>query len=420
MEPLKILLCAYACAPEPSPDDEAVVGWRWALETATLGHEVWVITRQSNRASIEPAVRTLAAAGRLPRLRFLFFDLPAAGERYGRWRYAVWQWQAYRRARQLHQERSFDAVHHVTGSRVSQPTFMGRLGLPLILGPLHGAERISPALRPTLSPWRRLWETLRAVGLRNLKFDPLLRHTFRQAALILMRTPDAAGVLPSNVTANARCLLDVGVDVPPRFAAEGPSSSTAESVRELRLLHVGRFVYFSGLALGLQALADLRGRGVEARLTLTGQGPEEERLRRLADSLGVADRVVWRASLNEGEQGYADFDALLYPSLRNADGRILLAALAHGLPVVCLQIGLPGEVVDSDCGRAVAVAGRSEGDVRHGLVTALADMAADPWLRMRLRAGALARARQFSWDQVVARVWGPSGMAYLTVTRSGH
>jgi hypothetical protein len=54
--------------------------------------------------------------------------------------YLAWQWVAMQRAKEmLRNGRSFDLVHHVTFGSLTLGTFMGLLGVPLVLGPL-GAE----------------------------------------------------------------------------------------------------------------------------------------------------------------------------------------------------------------------------------------------------------------------------------------
>ena len=73
---MRILLSAYAC--EPGKGSEPGVGWHWALETARLGHEVWVLTRANNRSAIEAA---LAQRPPMHNLRFCYYDLPA----WARW-----------------------------------------------------------------------------------------------------------------------------------------------------------------------------------------------------------------------------------------------------------------------------------------------------------------------------------------------
>ena len=48
---LKIFVSAYAC--EPNLGSEIGVGWHWVLEMSKF-FELWVLTRESNRHTIEP------------------------------------------------------------------------------------------------------------------------------------------------------------------------------------------------------------------------------------------------------------------------------------------------------------------------------------------------------------------------------
>ena len=50
-ERLKIFVSAYAC--EPNLGSEIGVGWHWVLEMSKY-FELWVLTRESNRHTIEP------------------------------------------------------------------------------------------------------------------------------------------------------------------------------------------------------------------------------------------------------------------------------------------------------------------------------------------------------------------------------
>ena len=147
----RILLSAYAC--EPGKGSEPEVGWMWATELQALGHEVWVITRESNRRAV---ARGLGSDGR-PDLHFRFYDLPRwargwkRGNRGVHLYYALWQWGAYRAAKRLARHIGFDFVHHVTFVGMRAPSFMGRLGLPFFLGPVSGGECVPKRLRASMS-----------------------------------------------------------------------------------------------------------------------------------------------------------------------------------------------------------------------------------------------------------------------------
>ena len=76
---------------------------------------------------------------------------------------------------------------------------------------------------------------------------------------------------------------------------------------------------------------------------------------------------------------------------------VVLEAMAHRLPVVCLDYGGPGEMVTSDCGFAVAVADMET--TVAGLATALATLAKDRSLRMSMAQAARRRVTEcYSWN----------------------
>lgn len=415
MQSLKILYSAYAC--EPGRGSEPGVGWHWALETARLGHEVWVITRANNREVIE---RAIAAGAVPPNLNFAYYDLPrrlAWWKRGGRGvhlYYVLWQWGAWRVARALHAQHRFDAVHHITFGVMRHPIFMNHLGIPCIVGPLGGGERAPLALRRHYS-WREYFQAaLRDAANRLAHFDPWLRSAYAQAGLILAKTPQTRQWLAPQHRAKADCMLEIGIS-----AVREPAAASPPAHGGLRLLYVGRFLSFKGMGLGLRAFARLRAQGVDATLTMIGRGPEDAHWRGLSERLGVAQSVRWIPWMAQEEllRTYGEYDLFLFPSLNDSSGNVVLEALANGLPVVCLDLGGPAQLVTEDCGRVVRAADRGEAEVVEAIAQALAGIAAEPALDLRLRQGALARARQFEWKDVVARVWGPRGSGYRLVTQ---
>ena len=70
MDKIKIFVSSYAC--EPGLGSEIGVGWHWVLEMSKH-FELWVLTRESNRGTIEPWI---AAHPEFSGIHFLYFDLP--------------------------------------------------------------------------------------------------------------------------------------------------------------------------------------------------------------------------------------------------------------------------------------------------------------------------------------------------------
>jgi glycosyltransferase involved in cell wall biosynthesis len=137
-------------------------------------------------------------------------------------------------------------------------------------------------------------------------------------------------------------------------------------------------------------------------LLLVGDGPERARIERLAADAGVetvftgtvspADLPRHLAAMDVGVV-MADPRSFHYSPLKLAE------YLAAGLPVVAPEVEPLRERLDPG-GNAVLYRSGDPADLRR----ALEDLTADEAFRQRLRAGALAAAPQWSWDEQVRRV----------------
>lgn len=183
-------------------------------------------------------------------------------------------------------------------------------------------------------------------------------------------------------------IVRCGVDTA-RFAAPadpGPEPPPGT----LHVLCVGRLVPVKGQALLVQAVAALRDRGVDARATIVGHGPDRGRLEALAARLDVEGRVTFTGAIGQDDilRYYHDADAFCLPSFAEGVPVVLMEAMACELPVVTTRtMGIPELVEDEVGGLLVAPSDAA------ALTDALARLAADPALRRTLGAAGRARVR---------------------------
>jgi glycosyltransferase involved in cell wall biosynthesis len=406
---MKVLLSAFSCAPHYG--SEPGVGWNWAVEVARMGHEVVALTSNIWQAEIEEA----QARGNLPvELRFAFF-MPGWLERVRAlgWRlgfvgptehvvHLIWQCLAWRHVERRFAGQPFDVVHHITYGGIRHPTFMGSLPYPLVLGPLGGGERSPIALRGVLPLQAQLTEVVRDIHTCLLRFDPITVHACERAMLIYVKTIQSKAALPERLHSKIFVEMEIGVrrcEVTPR----APHPRT----RPLRLLYAGRFLPWKGQHLGLAALAKARDNGGAVELTVAGRGPSEAAWRALARRLQIEDYVRWVGWVpyEQMNELYRSHDALLFPSLHDSSGNAVLEAMSMGLPVICLDLGGPGTIVDSTCGFVVSTKDRTARECILGLAGAIEKLYQSPELCASLSAGALCRARDFEWPKPVVRVY---------------
>jgi glycosyltransferase involved in cell wall biosynthesis len=195
------------------------------------------------------------------------------------------------------------------------------------------------------------------------------------------------------------CHLPFGIDTS-RFAPAEDGRPVDHTIVEV-FSNRGFFpVYDSatlvkGFALALKTNPQLR-------LTLKGDGPEEDKTKLLVESLGISAAVTFlkKTDYSQVPSDYHNADIFITTSVSDGTPVSILEAMASGIPVIASAIGgIPEWITDGENG--VLVPSRSP----EAFAGAILRLAADPLLRRSM--GAAARATIFSrgeWNTLMARV----------------
>jgi glycosyltransferase involved in cell wall biosynthesis len=400
--PRNILVAAYAC--EPGKGSEPGVGWHVCLAIART-HNAWVITKDNNRAPIEQAL----AARPNPNLHFAYVGLPRwltfwkKGPRGVRLYYYLWQFAAWREARRLGRRVDFDLAHHVTFVNDWMFSFLALLPTPFVWGPIGSNPRIPASLAPSLRAVLIDW--LRCLAQCVFRFaDPLYWLSVVRARLIVGIGPAVGRTFPISLLGADKFIGHPAIGVE---AGISPARHPEPGRRGVRVLTVGNFIHIKGFHLAIRAFAQFAQAHADATLLIVGRGPEKNRLAALVRALGIAGQVTFRDWLprDEALREMSRADIFLYPSFEGG-GMVVLEAMAHGLPVVCLDYGGAGEMVGEDGGIRVPVG--TMGDTVAGLAAALETLANDEARRHRLGTAARDRVNaRYLWDgrQHVLHQW---------------
>jgi len=196
--------------------------------------------------------------------------------------------------------------------------------------------------------------------------------------------------------------VDLRVFRPRPSAAGGPALGGREARSEVVIGAVARLSREKGLHYLLDAFEVVAGRHPEARLVLAGEGPDRHRLERLAERLGLADRVRFLGEVPHEQvpQVLQGLDVFAMPSTYEGFGVAALEAEAMEVPVVASRIhGIPDVVVDSETGLLVPPRDRQ------ALAAALERLVSDDDLRRRLgRAARAFVAEHYSWEENTAQM----------------
>jgi glycosyltransferase involved in cell wall biosynthesis len=183
-----------------------------------------------------------------------------------------------------------------------------------------------------------------------------------------------------------------GVDLG-RFSTQGEE---AERRADPLIVCVGRLSIQKGQDVAIRALARLKDES--ARLRLVGEESqlgEKTRLKELAESLGVGERMEWEGRVDDPAPHFRAADVVVAPSRWEGMSLVFLEAMACGAPLVISDVS-GSEMV----GQAGVIVPRE--DV-NSLTDALDDLLANEPMRQRLSKGALAARSSIDLSLTLAR-----------------
>jgi glycosyltransferase involved in cell wall biosynthesis len=332
---MKILLSAYACAPERGSEPE--VGYRTMLAAARR-HEVWVLTQP---VMVDALRRALVDHPWVDHIQLEAIQPSFPPHRPGlrgfaefHLRHDQWQRRAAADAVRLDRRIGFDIVHHVTLAAYWLRTGVAAVNKPLVWGPVGGG--VEPPWRLLSELGRRgLLEELTRSSVRWTAGSLTSARVGRKASIIFVQNPATARRIRSRaqkeILSNA-----VGVDV-------GDVSSVGSRTRDVAF--VGRLVPWKGARLAVRTMRYVST--PSAILRIYGDGDERQSIEKAARRWGVADRVIFMSYVPRRQllAEIAQAGAVLHPALHDEAPLSMAEALSLGTPVVALDHGGPPEIV---------------------------------------------------------------------------
>jgi len=232
-------------------------------------------------------------------------------------------------------------------------------------------------------------------------FNLIESYNLRHANYAIAGNSEAVKVLRAKgYRGPVRVIPQFGVD-PEKFKVQSSKFKVANS--QFAIGYVGRLVEEKGVDVLLRAVAGLGG---DWQLRILGSGPQRAGLENLATELGIAERVGFEEPIPSTQMPgyYHQLDALVLPSLTRPNwkeqfGRVLIEAMACGVPVVGSDSGEIPNVI-GEAGLVFA-----EGDER-ALRARLSQLMADPALREELaRRGRERVLAHYTQAQVAAKTY---------------
>lgn len=263
--------------------------------------------------------------------------------------YVEYFWRARKRIRSLISSRQYCLGHHIQPRSTRYPVPFVGLGLPYIIGPIHGGLAPPPVMRSLQIRESPIY-VFRSVDRLRALHDPLLRKSFADSRVTLVSAPYVKNVAPVSLCKDVCILPGSGVDFRAPSSSAEVRDEKGNCEKKLRLVYAGRLVPSKGLELVLRAMAELR----DMRITLSvyGTGHAMVAYQQLVTALGIDEQVEWNGFVKQEDllDSFRAGDVFVFPSLREPYGNAVLEAMLSGLPVICCDYGGPSHIVDHHSG----------------------------------------------------------------------
>jgi glycosyltransferase involved in cell wall biosynthesis len=346
-----ILATVYAVNPYKGSEDG--MGWNAIYQIARF-NKVIAVTRENNRSQIEKYMFENPDSI-YENIQFLYFDLPSwtrfwKKKSRGAMLY-YWMWQRSIPSFVRKQKVECDIVHNLNFHNDWTPSYLYKLGLPFVWGPI-GHHPLIPAqyLKPYKKDYYLKDRLTWAIKKLFWKYSGNLKKSILNASHILCMNKSVAEVIS---------LSDKDYSIIPSVATEDNGYNQNPNTDKFKLISVGRLVPLKGFDLSISAFAKfLEHRNDEEKnnceLVIVGSGPEKCFLENLVKKKNISQYVKFIDWIERREllEIYNQVSAFLFPSHEGA-GMVVAEALSFGLPVICLDNCGPGEFIDDSCGIAI-------------------------------------------------------------------
>ena len=396
---MNILYIAYSCSPFCGSEDK--IGWNISVESAKMNN-VFVITKEEHRESIEQYLQE----NPMENIRFYYVDIPDFFKRIFRGsfysgRLNIWHRNALKLARKICEQEKIQIIHQVTPIEFRSIGDYGKIpNTRYVCGPLGAGQAIPGCLMKYMGP-KVLVEYIRLLAnycsLCILKLSGKIQ---RCDYLLFVNQETVDFLRPIIDGIPYELCFDNGIQECELEKSQDDHRGGENIARKCVFLVAGRLINIKGHDFLFDALQRIPPE-LEYECRVLGDGPNFGRYAERITSSGMDHRVILKGAIpfEQMSEEYQQADVLVFPSLRESSGAVLLEAMAKGLPVVTINKFGGATILDQNT--AWLYEGRTKEEYIENLKDALVECIENPGEVECRGKNARERAEQFTWEERV-------------------
>ncbi|MBO5494871.1 MAG: glycosyltransferase family 4 protein [Eubacterium sp.] len=343
---MNILLSSYSVNPYHGSEDG--IGWNWAvmLSKHFPDDKIYLLTKTCNEEDTRKGIEDYA----LKNIELIIIDPPywlnwyrEHNSAFHHMYYILWQHLAYRWAKKSGIR--FDIIHHVTMGdfRITGQMYKIKNAYK-IFGPVGGGQSTPKALKGYEKS--KLFERIRELISISRAYSPSYKRHIRGFDRVYAINKETAGIISKALGRKCDRLFELAL------ADEFKALDIRRNDNKTqRIIFVGRLINKKGLMLLLDAV-DNMDKALDFTLEIFGDGPLRSEMESYIKAHSLEKKINLHGAVKHTKisDAYQNGSIVVMPSLRETSGNVLIEAMAHGLPVVALDMSICSDLKEKDCG----------------------------------------------------------------------
>ncbi|MGQ7867788.1 glycosyltransferase family 4 protein [Sunxiuqinia sp. sy24] len=388
---LNILINAYACAPHKG--SEPGMAWNWIINLANHC-QLYVITEGEFKAQIEEAMAALPQAANIkfyynpvsPRVRGMCWN-------QGDWRfyyyYRSWQKKTFSIASEIVANHSVDVIHQLNMVGYREPGMLWKVnGIPTVWGPIGGFGGIPFSFLSLYKYGKVFRQVVKDLINRLQVFSPYIVDAIKNMDVLIACNSIAQRSLQRFRDDEIYLIPEVGTSSQLIHA-----DAIQKDPNRLQVLWIGRNYPTKALGLALEVFNGLSDYDIVLEVIgvdLGSMGDNEWQKQK---------NVIFHSWLPLAQvyKKLCNSHLLLFTSLFEATGTVVLESLTNGVPVLCHDICGQGDIIDDTCGIKVPMVNPKQSVF--SFRKAILKLYHDRDLLDKLSLGAIEKAQELTWEK---------------------
>lgn len=390
---IKVLLIAYAC--EPNKGSEPGVGWNWAINLSKFV-DLTVVTRKNNKLIIEKEL----LKRRDLNLNFIYYDLKLLSMVKNlssitvKFYYLLWVLSLKKIIRSYIKNNKVDIIHFVTFNTFMVPPPINYFGIKSVWGPIGGGILGHEESFKKISPTIYIKEKIRNLLVKKLSKSSYIKNSLSNFDQVLFANTDTARLLVNNSPFTLE--LETGIDN--NIIIKNKERCKSENL--IKIIAIGVLEPRKGFHLLLDSLRFVKS---NVMVNIIGEGPLKKRLVNFVFRYKLNVNFHGFIPYNEVFKFYRENDFLVFPSIRDTSGNVVLEAMSQGLPIIAFDHHGMHDVLTEECAIKIPVTNYEK--MVKDLALAIDKLSNDENLRHKMSEASINRIKEkYLWEDKAKRM----------------